>query len=202
MNDKRPEGALPDVPKLLASAARLCGRDVQLAAIDMPLAYTPICGRRTSDNDLSRAYGARKCGTHTPSVTRPGTLSTLLREAFDLAGYPLLTTPQPRGLIEVYPHPALVELAQASMRLPYKVSKVKSYWPSATPSERRTHLFAQWTLIEDLLERELSGIAAALPTRQRLANTADQSLRGHTRRHCVYVDWNLHTRRTSETVRR
>ena len=36
----------------------LCGRDVQLAAIDMPLAYTPICGRRTSDNDLSRAISS------------------------------------------------------------------------------------------------------------------------------------------------
>src|SRR4029077_20315698 len=110
-----------------------------------PLAYAPIVGRRTSDNKLSSAYGGHKCGTHTPSVVRPGALSTLLRGAFHLAGYPLLTsTIHSKGLIEVYPHPALVELAQAPIRLPYKLSKVRSYWPSATPSERRALLCEQW----------------------------------------------------------
>jgi hypothetical protein len=33
------------------------------------------------------------------------------------------------ALIEVYPHPALVELAGAVERLPYKAAKVSAYWP-------------------------------------------------------------------------
>ena len=46
----------------------------------------------------------------------------------------------PPGVIEVYPHPALVELAGASERLPYIASKVWSCWPSATQLERLAHL--------------------------------------------------------------
>jgi predicted RNase H-like nuclease len=38
-------------------------------------------------------------------------MSENLRESFHMAGYPLLTnTIAPPGVIEVYPHPALVEL--------------------------------------------------------------------------------------------
>jgi predicted RNase H-like nuclease len=105
-----------------------CGRPVDLVAIDMPLARSPIVGRRASDDAVSSAYGGRKCGTHTPSAFRPGRMSDDLREGFERAGYPLLTnTIAQSGVIEVYPHPALVELAGASERLPYKASKVRSY---------------------------------------------------------------------------
>src|SRR5258706_12272244 len=65
----RPSGSRPDAKALLASSATLCGVPVDLVAIDMPLAHGPIRGRRNSDNAVSRAYGARKCGTHTPSET-------------------------------------------------------------------------------------------------------------------------------------
>jgi predicted RNase H-like nuclease len=164
LREQRPSGSLPDAPTLLASASILCGGPVDLVAIDMPLAHTPIVGRRISDNAVSRAYGGRKCGTHTPNELRPGRLSDLLREGFDLAGYPLLTnTMAPRGLIEVYPHPALVELAGASIRLPYKTSKIRSYWPSATPLDRRVRLYQQWSGIVALLEGEITGVGAALP---------------------------------------
>jgi hypothetical protein len=50
--------------------------------------------------------------THSPTAVRPGRISDDLREGFEQAGYPLsptaIATP---GLIEVYPHPALVELS-------------------------------------------------------------------------------------------
>jgi predicted RNase H-like nuclease len=148
----------------------LCGRTVDLVAIDMPLARTPIVGRRASDNAVSRAYGARKCGTHTPSALRPGRISDELREGFERAGYQLLTDAiTPLGVIEAYPHPALVELAGASKRLPYKASKVRSYWPTATPLERRICLYRQWREIVVLLESEMTGVEATLPT---LAPTA------------------------------
>ena len=162
--EPRPSGSPPDVPTLLASASALCDAPVNLVAIDMPLAHTPIVGRRVSDSAVSRAYGGRKCGTHTPNALRPGRLSDQLRQSFDRAGYPLLTNMMsPVGLIEVYPHPALVELADASIRLTYKASKVRSYWPAATPTERRVLLYRQWSEIVTLLEGQVAGVVAALP---------------------------------------
>jgi predicted RNase H-like nuclease len=162
--EERPTGSQPNAPALLASAASLSGRSIDLVTIDMPLAFSPIIGRRVSDNAVSVAYGARHCGTHSPSATRPGSISDALREGFELAGYPLLTakiaTP---GLVEVYPHPALVELAGAATRLPYKSSRVSKYWPAASPSERRALLYQQWTEIVALLEKHVVGVAAALP---------------------------------------
>jgi predicted RNase H-like nuclease len=130
----------------------------------MPLSHNRITGRRTSDNAVSRAYGARKCGTHSPSATRPGRISDDLRTEFGQAGYPLQTDAiSPPGLIEVYPHPALVELANAPERLRYKCSKVRRYWPTSTPSERRTFLLQEWCDIVALLEEQITGVAEALP---------------------------------------
>src|SRR5262245_9752822 len=105
--EARPRGSMPDARALLTSATRLCGRPVDLVAIDMPLAHVPITCRRASDNAVSRTYGARKLGTPTPSAARPGPISDALREGFKLSGYPLLTSAvSPPGVIEVYPHPA------------------------------------------------------------------------------------------------
>jgi predicted RNase H-like nuclease len=137
----RPRGSLPNPAELLASASKLCDSSVKLVAIDMPLAHTPIVGRRFADDKVSQSYGARKCGTHTPSALRPGRISDDLRAGFEKAGYPLLTKSiAPIGVIEVCPHPALVELAKASKRLPYKASRVRVYWPSLTPLQRRSRL--------------------------------------------------------------
>jgi predicted RNase H-like nuclease len=160
----RPTGSMPSASALLASAFALCGRAVDLVAVDMPLALDPITARRTSDNAVSRAYGARNCSTHTPSALRPGPISDTLRNEFHGAGYPLQTTSiSPPGLIEVYPHPALVELAKAPERLPYKASKMRKYWPSLAPDERRIHLLDQWKDIVALLDGQISGVASAFP---------------------------------------
>jgi predicted RNase H-like nuclease len=162
--EQRPSGALPDVLGLLSAAMTLSGASVDLAAVDMPLALSPIIGRRASDNAVSRAYGGRKCGTHTPSAQRPGLISDQLREGFQRAGYDLQTTSiSPPGVIEVYPHPALLELAGAPERLSYKVSKVRTYWRSVSPAERRIHLYRQWEEIVGLLEGEIAGVRDALP---------------------------------------
>jgi predicted RNase H-like nuclease len=163
--EKRPSGSPPDAVALLTAASALCGRPIDLVAIDMPLAHSPIDGRRFSDDAVSRAYGARKCGTHTPSATRPGPISDDLKRAFEGVGYPLQTdvcsTP---GIVEVYPHPALVELAAATERLRYKASKIRAYWPPpATSLERRTLLCQQWSVIVALLEGEIAGVKALLP---------------------------------------
>jgi predicted RNase H-like nuclease len=92
-----------------------------------------------------------------------------MRTGFERAGYPLLTSmpadaASPVGLIEVYPHPALVELSGASQRLPYKESKKHKYWPSVLPTERRRLLLQEWAKIVVLLDDKISGVAAGLPT--------------------------------------
>jgi predicted RNase H-like nuclease len=161
---ERPIGSPPDALSRLESATQLNGRAVDLVAIDMPLAHSPIRERRHSDNEVSRAYGKRKCGTHSPSTMRPGEMSDKLNEGFTRAGYPLQTRAiAPPGLIEVYPHTALVELAGAPERLRYKASKVRAYWPALSAHERRECLYDQWRTIVDLLEREIRGVRAALP---------------------------------------
>ncbi len=169
--EERPSGSRPDADALLTSASSLCKGRIDLVAIDIPLARHPIDRRRFSDNAISKAYGARNCGTHTPNPSRPGQISDDLRRGFERKGYPLQTAiVAPAliapGLIEVYPHPALVELASASSRLPYKASKVRSYWPLDTPNQRRVRLYRQWRKIETLLENEVAGVAETLQTFQ------------------------------------
>lgn len=102
--------------------------------------------------------------THTPNPERPGKVGRILGEGFEAVGYPLATeTISTPCLIEVYPHPALVELAGAERRLPYKIGKARDYWPSLTPGERRANLVAMWSHIVGLLGREMDGVAEALP---------------------------------------
>lgn len=158
------DGAGFDANRLLAAAASLAGRPVTLVAADIPLAHAPITARRASDNAVSRLYGARHASTHTPSVTRPGPLADRMRAEFAAAGHELYTAaPLAGGLIEVYPHPALIELAGAARRLPYKITKAAKYWPDAGPGERRARVMEQWRRIVTLLDVRIAGVAALLP---------------------------------------
>jgi predicted RNase H-like nuclease len=164
ISQTRPVPSKPDPAALLRAATNLTRRAVDLIAVDMPLARLPIVARRASDDAVSRAYGARHASTHTPSATRLGVVSDELRAGFERAGYPLQTDRiWGRGLIEVYPHPALIELAAAPRRLPYKAAKVRSYWPDLSSLDRRGRLFAQWAEIVRLLDLKIAGVANALP---------------------------------------
>lgn len=119
--------------------------------------------RRASDEAVSRAYGSRHCSTHTPSATRPGTISDALTSDFQRAGYTLATESlTDHSLIEVYPHPALVELTGAARRLPYKASKLRTYWPELPPLRRREKLVETWAEIVARIDQEISGVADQL----------------------------------------
>jgi predicted RNase H-like nuclease len=149
---------------LLDSASRLAGERVGLVAADIPLAHSPMAGRRESDNAVSRLYGGRHAATHSPSAARPGVLADQMRSAFATEGYQLQTAaPAASGLIEVYPHPALIELMSAPRRLPYKTGKSAKYWPDLPAAERRNLLLAQWRDIVGQLDRRIQGVAARLP---------------------------------------
>lgn len=149
---------------LLGAAHALTGGAVTLIAADIPLARSPIVARRYSDDQVSVAYGARHASTHTPNPDRPGKISTVMRDEFLRLGYPLatskLTAP---ALIEVYPHPALIELTNAERRLPYKEGKIGKYWPDLSVHDRRVKLLEQWSIIVVHLEMHIAGVAAALP---------------------------------------
>jgi predicted RNase H-like nuclease len=160
----RPRGSAPDAEALIPAARTLSASSVDLVAIDMPLSNEPITSRRVSDRAVNAAYSARWCSTHTPSAVRPGKISDRLREGFEVAGYPLRTTSAAApGLIEVYPHPALVELAKSAKRLTYKHGKARDYWPDLVPADRKSKIIETWRIIIDLLESKISGIIAMLP---------------------------------------
>ncbi|PWE53776.1 DUF429 domain-containing protein [Metarhizobium album] len=153
----RPRGSAVSANLLLEEAARRIGQAIDLVAIDMPLSQRPIISRRLSDNLVSSAYGARHGGTHSPSAVRPGAISDRLRRDLGTLGYPLLTAAidQP-GTIEVYPHPALIELLKAEKRLPYKTSKVRNYWRDDPPGIRRERLLGVWNDIVGALDQEVA----------------------------------------------
>jgi predicted RNase H-like nuclease len=161
---ERPKGSPVDADALLAAAARLALAPVDLVTVDMPLSHAPIDERRASDDAVSRSYGGKKkAGTHSPVPDRPGPVSLALNAGFTAAGYPLRTlelkTP---GLIEVYPHPALIELMSAPMRLCYKATKTLKYWPDQDRAQRRASLLAVWDAIVTALDLEIAGVSAAL----------------------------------------
>jgi predicted RNase H-like nuclease len=155
---------LPDVPLLLATAEEICGYPVDLVSVDMPLSHMPITGRRGSDTAISRAYGARHCSTHSPSASRPGSISDSLTWQFAQMGFPLLTERIAiPGIIEVYPHPALVELSGSTHRLPYKISKMAKNWPELNTLQRREKTLQQWDAIASMLAHEITGVSSKLP---------------------------------------
>jgi len=155
---EKPSGGVGQACDLLEATRAMAGRLPDLVAIDMPMALEPITTRRASDEALSRAYGAKWCAAHSPNAQRPGPISDHLREGFGEAGFPLcITEIATPGVIEVYPHPALVELCDEPKRLPYKVGKLRSYWPDSKPEHRRLLLSGEWSSIGTVLEPYLQG---------------------------------------------
>ena len=160
--DARPKGSHPDAGALLGAARLLCGRPLDCVAVDMPVGPNAIAGRRFCDDAISRRYGARKASTHSPSAARPGPISDALRADFAAFGFEVRIEPPADGLIEVYPHAALIEFMQEAERLPYKAAKTLIYWPKLTLEERHRKLRGVWSRIVETLDRRIAGATAAL----------------------------------------
>ncbi|MBS1167020.1 MAG: hypothetical protein H6R00_3045 [Proteobacteria bacterium] len=143
---------------LISAAARLAGRTPDLVAVDMPMMDAPILARRAADNAINRAYAGRGAGTHSPTVIRPGAVGRALEAGLSAAGYPLATLDiRPPCRIEIYPHPALIELLGAAYRLPYKAGNTGKYWRALPLAERRLRLYRVWATIVAALEGVLAG---------------------------------------------
>jgi predicted RNase H-like nuclease len=167
--ERSPSG-LPDVNALIATAQSLLGgSSLDLVTIDMPVSLEPICGRRVADNEVSRVYGGKGCGTHSPNLTRPGPIGQRLTDQFANLGYPLATTDTEVGhtpaLAEVYPHPALLALLDRSYRVPYKISRARRYKKAdETLAQRRHMVVDEWWTIHDKLSQIIGAIDLPIPS--------------------------------------
>jgi predicted RNase H-like nuclease len=166
--DQKHKGVAIDVDWLLEQARRFNGvEEIDAVAVDMPLATTPITGRRIADTAISRRFGTAWCSAHSPSAHRPGPIADAIRSDLAKHGY-ALATQQPstngkRHLVEVYPHPALLRLLGLDVRLPYKQSKTRRYWPSASRTERVANVVANLRAIDAALRQWIDGIDLPLP---------------------------------------
>lgn len=165
-----PPGGVPVVSDLLAAAATLGGRSVDVVAMDMPLSRRPIHGRRPADQAVSRAFGAFGAAVHSPSANRPDKAVTGIARGLEAAGYEIATTMRSvPALIEVYPLAALIRLLRVGKRPEYKVSKIARYgWPKPL-GERIAQLLRNWSSIRDALEREVGNLGIDFPAHSKSA---------------------------------
>jgi len=165
---RRPGGGEAAVPVLLDAAARLTGERPRVVAVDMPLARSPITGRRAADDRTASAF----VGTHSPSAERPGAVGTALHRALAAHGHVLATADGARpasALLEVYPHAAamrLLGLPRGRVH-PYKSGRTRTYWPRADAAERRERILAS----QHALLKALCGVVAGLPDQLPLPDT-------------------------------
>jgi predicted RNase H-like nuclease len=159
----RPRGAIAEAARLVEAVRGLVGRAPDCVAIDMPVGRSPITRRRRCDDEISRAYGGRKAAVHSPTRDRPGAISDALSACFATIGFPVCVDPPAHGLIEVYPHAALIELMGEKERLPYKAGKTTIYWRGLLLEERHRKLRALWARIVEALDAHIAGVAAKLP---------------------------------------
>lgn len=149
------------IQQVLRLSERRCGGPVRLVAADLPLSTQRITKRREADNEVSRKFGSCKCSTHSPTGERPGQLSERYRMALESSGFRLATSAKHlsgRALIEVYPHPALLALLDATERIPYKWSKKCKYWPNETTEVRGILIIEQLERILEALKGVIRGI--------------------------------------------
>lgn len=95
-------------------------------AIDGPLIVPNPTGRRSCESELSAEYAARKAATHSSNRTLFSRWYGRVRgedlvERFAAHGFELLA--RQAGIIEVYPHPALIELFGLAERHRYKAKR-------------------------------------------------------------------------------
>ena len=113
-------------PPLLTEIVQHCrarGYEVQVVALDIPLAPQPVRSYREADRALTRAYSRRGAPVHSPTPVRPGAISDLIYQQLTGAGFrwagSQAVLDQP-SFIEVYPHAAIIELFGYAYRIKYR----------------------------------------------------------------------------------
>ena len=150
-----------------AAEELLDGEPVTAISVDMPMSKVPITKRRASDSAVSKKFGGKGCSVHSPSSSKPGKISDQMLEPLVARGYNLAVSKDCKreaSIIEVYPHPALLNLLDLDFRLPYKVSNSLKFWPGTSINERADRLIAKFNCIYAGLTCVIQGIPNFLPT--------------------------------------
>lgn len=170
------KGSMPNGDQLLQASVRLCGIEPDVIAVDMPVSTVEINGRRPADNAISVAFSRYQAGTHSPSSERPGLIGSQLSDSMARQGFPLATTLTTAGsskrLVEVYPHPSLIRLTDASKRLPYKQGNSSKYWPGMDARWRIGKLLDVYGSILAALGNYISDINLRLPSPEQVPSLA------------------------------
>lgn len=106
------------------------------------------------------------CAAHSPTPSRPGKVSEVLRDELETRGYPLATASERLlrpSLIKSYPHPLLLSIMNVAYRYPYKVSKTKTYWPHLSREARLERIARNLERIRLRLGESIEGIEPLLP---------------------------------------
>ena len=112
-------------------------------AVDGPLIINNAAGQRSCEKALTRMYGARRAGCHACNQTRyPDAATVALSRHLEARGYRHLgAAGTGKYQIEIYPHPALIEMFDLPQRLRYK---------KGAPDARRSGQIRLAGLIRDL----------------------------------------------------
>jgi predicted RNase H-like nuclease len=156
-------------------------------ALDIPIGPQFISGRRAADKMVTSAYITRKAGTHSPTANRPGPISQMLFEQLSACGFAWLhakstisRNKNSHVFIEVYPHPAIIELLGLDERLKYKVSKLQKYWPDLAGDERWGTVAQNLARLRTGLDKRIAGVEDWLPSAKVLVKNGWRShLKGY-----------------------
>ena len=169
----------PDFPSLLQFCTTR-GWDVNVIALDIPLSPGLITGRRSCDNEVSKAYGAKGAAVHSPNGQRPGKLAVHIFRQLHDANFVWNGDPQKdKVFIEVYPHASIIELMKLDYRLPYKAEKKRIYFPDSTAEERNYYIISNLNRLRDCISEHIDKIDGMIPKLNTNICYATQYLKGY-----------------------
>lgn len=101
-----------------------------VVAIDAPLIISNEKGQRRCETEIGRCYGAKGASCHSSNLSHCHPAGVRLASQLESLGFrhaPDLAHPEnQRVMLEVYPHPALIELFRLRSIIKYKKGKVAS----------------------------------------------------------------------------
>lgn len=161
---------------LVAWVVAQAGEEGVLVAIDAPLIVPNETGTRPCDREITRLFGRYHAGTHPANRRNLGRYSGLRGERLvGLLGehgfahvLNVERRGEARGIMEVYPHPAMVNLFGLGQILKYKYRRGRS---CATR-------WAEFRRYQNLL-RTLSDVEPSMHLPSEITNRQVEGLRGH-----------------------
>ena len=165
-----PDATAAGIESVISKAAHRAVALPRIVALDIPLAARRITARLACDGAISREYGGRWASTHSPSASRPGRVADTLFAGLSNLGYAFATIgadasdeADRRWFLETYPHPAIIEMLGLEKRLPYKVSRMRRYWPEMTAEDRWHKVAIEQSKLRDWLAQAIDGVSTAIP---------------------------------------